>query len=605
VNADQLRDLFLTYQSAIGFAGINSLLALSVYATLCCGQLSLANAGFMAIGAYAGALLTVHTSLPFAAVLLAGAAAPALCAVPLGLPVLRLRGVFLAIATIGFGEVVRLAFVNWDFTNGALGLVGIPQRTGLGGIYAAVAVALFAFWRLRGTRSGYALEAIREDEAAARTMGIDSTAHKLAMFVLGAAIAGLAGALEAHFTFMVAPSGYAFGRVVDMLVFAVVGGTLHPLGPLVGAAFLTFLPEILRAAGGALGIPPGPLRLFLNGAILLAVILFLPDGVISLRRRAGRGRNVASGASRLAGARREAHDAVAEPGRSEERSPEACLEGTPRGAATRPAGAGRQRSPQQGSRRSAGAIRLEGVRRSFGGVQAVDGVSFAARPGSIHGLIGPNGAGKTTLLNLVSGLVQATGGSISLGGRRIDGLAPHRIAALGVARTYQNIRVFPELSALGNVVVGEHLLRRDTVLDSLLLLPSARGENEAARERARALLARVGLQDRAGERAANLSYGEQRRVEIARALAADPALLLLDEPTAGMNPAEVSAVGRLVVEVARQGRTVLLVEHNVRLVMSVCSTITVLDFGKVIAEGPPAAVASDPAVIAAYLGARP
>jgi branched-chain amino acid transport system permease protein len=287
---EELRDLFLTYQSAIGFAGINGLLALSVYATLSCGQLSLANAGFMAIGAYASALLTVHATLPFAVVLLAGTIAPVVFAVPLGLPVLRLRGVFLAIATIGFGEVVRLGFVNWDYTNGALGLVGIPQRTGLGSIYAALAVTLFGFWRLRGTRSGYALEAIREDEAAARTMGVHSTAHKLAMFALGAAIAGLAGALEAHFTFMVSPGGYAFGRVVDMLVFAVVGGTVHPLGPVVGAVFLTSLPEVLRAAGGWIGIPPGPLRLFLNGAILLAVILFLPDGVVSLWRRAGKRR---------------------------------------------------------------------------------------------------------------------------------------------------------------------------------------------------------------------------------------------------------------------------------------------------------------------------
>jgi ABC-type branched-subunit amino acid transport system ATPase component len=250
-------------------------------------------------------------------------------------------------------------------------------------------------------------------------------------------------------------------------------------------------------------------------------------------------------------------------------------------------------------------LRLERVSRSFGGVKALQGCSFAVRRGEVHGLIGPNGAGKTTLLNLVSGLVQPTGGSIFLGDRRIDRLPPHRIAALGIARTYQNIRLFPDLSALSNVVVGEHLRRKDTVLASLLFMPSARREHEAARERARALLARVGLLERAEERAANLSYGEQRRVEIARGLATDPAVLLLDEPTAGMNPAEVAAVGRLVAEVASQGHTVLLVEHNVKLVMSLCQTITVLDFGEVIAEGPPAAVASDPAVIAAYLGAKP
>jgi branched-chain amino acid transport system permease protein len=283
-----VRDLLLAYQSLIAFVGINGLLALSVYATLSCGQLSLANAGFMAVGAYAAALLTVKAQAPFVVVLAASALLPAIIAVPLGLPVLRLRGVFLAIATIGFGEVVRLFFVNWDYTNGALGLVAIPQRTALWTIFLALALALFVLARIRGSRFGYALEAIREDETAARTMGIDTTGHKLAMFVLGAALAGLAGGLEAHFTFMVAPGGYGFGRVVEMLVQAVVGGTAAFFGPVVGAAFLTALPEVLRELGARLGFAPGPFRLFLNGAILLLVVLFLPNGLVSLaglRRR--------------------------------------------------------------------------------------------------------------------------------------------------------------------------------------------------------------------------------------------------------------------------------------------------------------------------------
>src|SRR3954467_11479454 len=204
-------DLFPACESLIAFVGINGLLALSVYATLSCGQLSLANAGFMAIGAYTGALITLKVpSIPFVAVLAAAAIAPAVIAVPLGLPVLRLRGVFLAIATVGFGEVVRLFFVNWDYTNGAMGLVAIPQRTSLWTIALALAVTLFVLGRLRGSRYGYALEAIREDETAARTMGIYTTGHKLAMLALGAALAGLAGGLEAHFTFMVAPGGYRF-----------------------------------------------------------------------------------------------------------------------------------------------------------------------------------------------------------------------------------------------------------------------------------------------------------------------------------------------------------------------------------------------------------
>jgi branched-chain amino acid transport system ATP-binding protein len=247
-------------------------------------------------------------------------------------------------------------------------------------------------------------------------------------------------------------------------------------------------------------------------------------------------------------------------------------------------------------------LALDCVERAFGGVRAVDGASFTLVKGEVHGLIGPNGAGKTTLLNLISGLLQPTGGKIELDGRRIDRMAPHRIAALGIARTYQNIRLFSGISAADNVVVGQHLRRRAPLWRRLLVLPSARAEENAARERARAGLARVGLEARAGERAVNLSYGEQRRVEIARALASEPRVLLLDEPTAGMNRPEAAAVAQLVREVAREGRAVLLIEHNVRLVMEVCDRITVLNFGKVIARGTPAEVSKDPAVIAAYLG---
>ena len=247
-------------------------------------------------------------------------------------------------------------------------------------------------------------------------------------------------------------------------------------------------------------------------------------------------------------------------------------------------------------------LSVERLERAFGGVRAVDGASFDVRAGEIHGLIGPNGAGKTTAINVVSGLLRPTGGAVRLAGREIHGLPPNRIAARGVARTFQQIRLFSELSARDNVLVGEHLVRKASLAARLLALPAARAEERSARDRAGALLERIGLSGRADERARNLSYGEQRRVEIARALAAEPRLLLLDEPTAGMNPVEVQAVAALIRSVAAEGRSVLLIEHNVKLVMDVCDRITVLDFGKVIAEGPPAAVARDPAVIAAYLG---
>jgi branched-chain amino acid transport system ATP-binding protein len=249
-------------------------------------------------------------------------------------------------------------------------------------------------------------------------------------------------------------------------------------------------------------------------------------------------------------------------------------------------------------------LEVERLERTFGGVRAVDGASFAVGKGEIHGLIGPNGAGKTTVINMVSGLLVPTGGAIRLGGRPIHGLRPHVIAGLGVARTFQNIRLFSDLSARDNVLVGEHLVRKASLGARLLMLPAAAEEERRAKERAFGLLERIGLAERAREKARNLSYGEQRRVEIARALAAEPRLLLLDEPTAGMNAVEVQAVAALIRKVAAEGHSVLLIEHNVKLVMDVCDRITVLDFGKVIAEGPPAAVAKDAAVIAAYLGAQ-
>jgi branched-chain amino acid transport system permease protein len=288
-------DYYHAHSALIHFMLVNALLALSLYFTLAAGQLSLANGAFMGIGAYTAALLTIKADAPFALALLGGALLPAVIAVPLGLPILRLRGVFLAIATIAFGEVMRIVGLNLAITGGALGLSGIPAKTKLWHLLLALAVVLYLLWRMHGSRMGKAFAAIREDESAARTMGIDATRYKLIAFTLGAAVAGLAGGLAAHFLFFISPNDYGFARAVDILVYAIVGGIASFVGPVLGAWLITLIPEFIRSVR-PFGIAPGPAALFLNGLILLLVMLFLPNGLVSLvgegRRRLARARSV-------------------------------------------------------------------------------------------------------------------------------------------------------------------------------------------------------------------------------------------------------------------------------------------------------------------------
>ncbi|MFY9510131.1 MAG: branched-chain amino acid ABC transporter ATP-binding protein/permease [Rubrivivax sp.] len=561
-------DFWITQSNYIGLYAIVSLGL--VLLTGVAGLTSFGQAAFVGVGAYAAAYLATKAGVSPWLTLWVGIALAVLAALVVGAITLRMSGHYLPLATIAWGLALYYLMGNMEWLGKYDGLLGVPTITlfgwdlgtgrGLHGLIWVIALAAsLAVTRLLDSRAGRAIRALKSGSTMAEAMGISTFRYKLTVFVIAAVLAAISGWLFAHFQRTVNPSPFSLNKGIEYLFMAVLGGVGQVWGAFLGSAVVRLVDDQLQVLLPKLIGTSGSFEVIVFGIVLVVVLKYAPDGLWTF---------VARWFPPLQRPR-DWDGAEALPAREKPARGEALLD-------------------------------VQAVRKTFGGLVAVNDVSFQIRGGDIVGLIGPNGAGKSTTFNLVTGVLPLSAGQVLFRGEAIGGLPSRQIARRGISRTFQHVKMIPEMTVLENVALGGYLRSKSGALQAMLRLD--RREEQRLFAEAERQLARIGMADKMHELAGNLALGPQRLMEIARALATDPALLLLDEPAAGLRHKEKQSLADVLRQLKAEGLSILLVEHDMDFVMGLTDRIVVMEFGTRLIEGTPAEVQASPVVRAAYLG---